>query len=199
MVRKIKAQKPIVYIFCEWLTEKKYFIQLSRILDNNFKIISVDLEWWTKIMDHPEKVAKKIKGDIKHDKTSWLTQKVFIVFDLDIFVDKSKLQNTQNILRDYELIYNNECFEYWILSHFKKYDLWKWKKKYLDEIRKFLLNLPEWKDYKMTWKEDFDWLENTEQVRFAIKNVKKVNKDYWNMKDRDPYSNVYKIIEFLEG
>lgn len=199
MVKKVMIQKPIVYIFCEWLTEKKYFIQLSRILDNSFKVISVDLKWWTKIMDHPEQVLRKIKGDIKHDKTAWLTQKVFIVFDLDIFVDKSKLQNTQNVLKDYELIYNNECFEYWVLSHFKKYDLWKWKKKYLDEIRKFLPNLPEWKDYKMTWDEDYNWLENTEKVQTAITNVKEVNKDYWNFKDRDPYSDVYKIIDFLRN
>jgi hypothetical protein len=199
MVSKIKKQKPIIYIFCEWKTEKKYFTQLSRILANPFKVISVDLEWWTKIMDHPEKIIKKIKGHIKHDKTLWLTQKIFIVFDLDIFIDKSKLQNTHKILKDYELIYNNECFEYWILSHFKKYDLWKWKKKYLDEIRNHLPNLPEWKDYKMVWNEDFDWLDNTEQVKKAIKHVKEVNQNYWNLKDRDPYSNVYEIIEFLES
>jgi hypothetical protein len=198
MVRKIKKQKPIIYIFCEWKTEKKYFTQLSRILNNNFKVISVDLEWWTKIMDHPEQIKRKIEWKLEHDKTEWLIQKVFIVFDLDIFIDRIKLQNAQNILKDYELIYNNECFEYWILSHFKKYDLWKWKKKYLDEIRKFLPKLPLWKDYKMVWDEDFGWLENIEKVNIAIKNVKEVNKSYWNLKDIDPYSNVYEIIEFLE-
>jgi len=76
-------------------------------------------------MEHPEKVKSKIIGTLKHNnpKLKLLKPKVFIVFDLDIFIDKSKLQNTQNVLRDYELIYNNECFEYWILSHFKKYDL----------------------------------------------------------------------------
>lgn len=199
MFKNIKKLKPIIYIFCEWKTEEKYFTKLSRILDNNFKIITNDLEWGTIIMDYPERVKRKIVWKIKHDKTAWLTQKVFIVFDLDIFIDKTKFQNTQNILKDYELIYNNECFEYWILSHFRKYDLWKWKNKYLDEIKKFLPNLPEWRDYKMTWNEDYDWLENIGQVRSAIKNVKEINIDYWNFKDRDPYSDVYKIIEFLES
>lgn len=50
----------------------------------------------------------------------------------------------------------------------------------------------------MTWNEDYDWLENIELVKTAIKNVKEVNKDYWNLKERDPYSNAYKIIDFLK-
>lgn len=195
----MREQKPIVYIACEWKTEKKYFEQLSRILDNSFKVIPYDLEWGTLLLHHPEVVKRKIKKKIEHDKIVWLVQKVFIVFDLDIFEDKSKLQSTQNILKDYELIYNNECFEYWILSHFKKYDLWRWKKKYLNEIRKYLENLPEWKDYKMTWDEDYSWLENIEKVENAIINVKKINRYYWNFKERDPYSDVYKIIEFLRS
>lgn len=199
MVRKVKTQKPIVYIACEWKTEEKYFRQLSRILDNSFQVILYDLEWGTLLLHHPEAVKRKIESKIKHDKITWLIQKVFIVFDLDIFEDKSKLQSTQNILKDYELIYNNECFEYWILSHFRKYTFWKWKKKYLDEIRKFLSKLPEWKDYKMTWNEDYSWLENIEKVEVAISNVKQVNTDYWNFKDRDPYSDVYKIIDFLRN
>ncbi len=195
MIRKIK---PIIYIFCEWETEKKYFTQLSRILNHNFKIITEDLKWWTELMEHPEKIKRKIIWKLKHGKTTLLTQKVFIIFDLDIFIEKTKLQNVQNILKDYELIYNNECFEYWILSHFEKYDLWKWKKKYLEQIRNYLPNLPEWKDYKMTWDEDFNWLTK-EKLNNAIKNVKDVNNlSSWNFKDRDPYSNVYEIIEFLD-
>lgn len=93
------------------------------------------------------------------------------------------------------MIYNNECFEYWILSHFKKYDLSWWKKKYLDKIRKFLPNLS---NSKFTWRKDFDWLDK-ERINTAIKNVKEVdNNSSWNVKDIDPYSDVYKIIEFLQ-
>lgn len=69
----IKNIRPIIYIFCEWRTEEKYFIKLSRILDNNFKIITNDLEWGTIIMEHPERVKRKIEWKIKHDKTAWLT------------------------------------------------------------------------------------------------------------------------------
>ncbi len=175
-----KKQKPIIYIFCEWKTEKKYFIQLSRILHNGFKIITDDLKWGTLILEHPEKVKSKIEWRIKHDKTYWVVQQVFVVFDLDIFIDRTKLQTAQNVLRDYELIYNNECFEYWILSHFKEYKVWKWKEKYLDEIRKFLPKLPEWKEYKMTWNEDYIWLENIEQVKNAMTRVKNINVNHWN-------------------
>lgn len=194
---KIKKQEPVIYVHCEWKTEVEYFKQLSRILKHNFKIITNDLEWWTQIYEHPEKIKKIIDNRIKHDKTSWLTQEVFVVFDLDIFEDRSKLQNAQNKLTDYKLVYNNECFEYWLLSHFKKCSLWRWKKRYLNEIRKFLPKLPEWRDYKLTWNEDYDWL-NRENIETAIEHVKELNKSYWNLKDRDPYSNVYEIIEFLE-
>lgn len=69
MARILKKQKPIIYIFCEWKTEEKYFTQLSRILDNNFKIITDDLKWGTLVLEHPERVKNKIKWKIKHDKT----------------------------------------------------------------------------------------------------------------------------------
>ncbi len=193
-----------IYIFCEWKTEEKYFKQLSRIVNKKWIIVKpIDLEWWTILMEHPETIKRKIINTLKQDnpKIKWLKPEVFIVFDLDIFIDKSKLQNTQNVLRNYKLIYNNECFEYWILSHFQKYDLWNWKKEYLNKIRKHLLNLPQWKDYKMTWDEDYDWLENTEKVEKAIEHTKIVNKysEWKNMKDRDPYSNMYEIIEYLDS
>ena len=45
MVRKIK---PVIYIFCEWKTEEKYFQKLKRILRNtSSQIKAFDLEWWT--------------------------------------------------------------------------------------------------------------------------------------------------------
>lgn len=50
----------------------------------------------------------------------------------------------------------------------------------------------------MTWNEDYDWLENIVQVKDVINNVKIVNKTTWNLKDRDPYSNVYELIEYIE-
>ncbi len=125
----VKSIKPIIYIFCEWATEEKYFIQLSRILNNkSFRVKTFDLEWWTRIMHHPEQIKRFIQSKLRHEKVVWLVQKVFVVFDLDIFTDKSKLQNTLNVLNGFEVIVSNEDFEYWILSHFEKYDLWKWNK-----------------------------------------------------------------------
>jgi len=193
MVRKIK---PVIYIFCEWKTEEKYFQKLKRILRNtSSQIKTFDLEWWTKIKDHPKRVQRFIKSKLKHEKIAWLTQKVFIVFDLDIF-NPSQLQNTQNILKDFDLIVSNETFEYWILSHFEEYDLPKWKIKYLNKIKKYLPNLG---NDKFTWANDFNWL-NMNNIKTAIKNAKEVNNtSSWNLKNRDPYSNVYEIIEFLEN
>lgn len=193
MARNIK---PTVYFFCEWKTEEKYFIQLSRILNNtSFKIKTFDLEWGKKILDNPDKIRKLIINTLKHDKNSLTTQKVFVIFDLDIF-DTIKLQNTQSILKDFELIVSNMTFEYWILSHFEKYDLSGWKDKYLWKLSKHLPNLS---NEKFTWRTDYDWLSN-EKIEIAIKHVKEVNSlSSWNLKNRDPYSEVYKIIEFLNN
>lgn len=193
----MKKIKPIIYIFCEWRTEERYFKKMSKLFNSSFNVIPYDLKWWYSIVNKPEKIKRIIEWKVKHNKIPWVVQKVFIVFDLDIF-NKTQLQNTQNILKNYHLIYNNETFEYWILSHFKKYNLWNWKEKYLNEIRNYLPNLWEWQGYKMTKNEDYNWLENLEKVYFAIQNVKSVNSEYWNFKDRNPYSNIYEIIEYLE-
>ena len=50
----------------------------------------------------------------------------------------------------------------------------------------------------MTWDEDYNWL--TEKcIKNAINNTKEVNNiSHWNLKNRDPYCNVYEIIEFLK-
>ncbi len=191
------------YIFCEWKTEESYFNQLSRILNIRWVTVkTIDLEWWTKIMNNPELIKKKIISTVKHNnpKLKWLVPKIFIVFDLDIFIDKVKLDNTLNILKDYKLIVSNETFEYWILSHFKKYNLWKWKYNYLIELKSFLPwlpNMPDLKTYKMTWRNNFEWM-TSDNIKNAIKNINEINKlSKWNLKDRDPYSNVNEIIDFL--
>lgn len=117
-------------------------------------------------------------------------------FDLDIF-SKEEIDNLYNWIDDsITLIPTNMCFEYWILSHFEKYNLWKGKSKYLWKIKN---HLPDLVNDKFTWSKDFEWL-NKEYINVAIQNAKDINSlSNWNLKDRDPYSNVYEIIEFLES
>lgn len=185
----------IIYIFCEWTTEEKYFEKVKQLYRVSLKINIVDLEWWTKIKDHPEWIKRKIIETLRHDnpKIWWITPQVFIVFDIDIFVNNKDLDNTLSILKDYHLIPSNMTFEYWILSHFIKFDFWKCKGRYLTEIKKF--ETPS--NDKFTWRVDFDWLD-IDKINNAVSNVKSVNISTWHIKDRDPYSEVYKIIECVE-
>lgn len=192
-----------LYIFCEWKTEVSYFKKIRSIYRiPGLKIEPVDLGWWTKLMDHPEWIKKKIQNTLKRDnpKLGWIVPKVFIVFDLDIFTDKAKLDNTLIVLRDYNPVPSNMIFEYWILSHFQQYNLSNWKDYYLKELKthlSWLPNMPDLKSHKMTdW--DFEWLDRS-KIEVAITNVRAVNVGHWNLKDRDPYSEVYKIIEFLKN
>ncbi len=192
-----------IYIFCEWKTEVSYFEKIKKIYRKTGLIIKpVDLEGWTKIMDHPEWITRKIQNTLRSNnpRLGWFKPEVFIVFDLDIFTDKSKLDHTLTILSEYNPTPTNMTFEYWILSHFQKYDLSGWKDQYLQKLKPYLLCLPDMPDlrsYKMTeW--DFEWL-NSSNIELAIINVKAVNINTWNLKDRDPYSEVYKVIEFLRA
>jgi len=198
MYRNVKT---IIYIFCEWTTEENYFKKIKQIFRVPIKINIVDLKGWTKIKDNPEWVKRKILKTLKRDnpKIWWLEPKVFIIFDLDIFENWWQLDNTINFLKEFNVIVNNEIFEYWILSHFETYDLWSWKSIYFSKIKFYLEKLGfKLKSNKFTWSTDYNWL-NKNYIKIAVDNVKEVNeKSNWNLKSRDPYSNMYKIIKYLE-
>jgi len=185
----------MIYIFCEWETEEKYFKKLNSIFRTGIKTKIIDLKWWTEIQKHPEAIKRLIKWKLAHDNPHlwWIQVEVFIVFDLDIFSAK-EIDNTIWELKDYNVIVNNEVFEYWILSHFEKYDLPWWKNKYLWKIKNHISI----KNDKFTWNTDYQWLKK-ENIELAIQYVKDVNVNHWNLKSRNPYSELYKIIEFLES
>jgi hypothetical protein len=185
----------MVYIFCEWETEEKYFKKLNSIFRTGIKTKIIDLKWWTEIQKHPEAIKRLIKWRLAHDNPHlwWIQVEVFVVFDLDIF-SATEINNTIRELKDYNVMVTNEVFEYWILSHFEKYNLPWWKNKYLWKIKSYISI----KNDKFTWNTDYQWLKK-ENIELAIQHVKDVNVSHWNLKSRDPYSEVYKIIEFLEN
>ena len=197
-----------IYLFCEWKTEKFYFEKIIKLNQNYWvKLKFIDLWWWSKVKTNPEWIARTIYKTVKENKSKKYDDKmIYLLFDLDIF-SCLEIENSIKILTDKHIIpiVTNECFEYWILSHFEKYNLWKRKYIYLDRIKNELSKIGftlskdkfTWEKHKFKW--DYDWL-NKENIKLAIKNVKEVNNlSNWNLKNRDPYSNVYEIIEFLES
>lgn len=197
--RKLK----FIYIFCEWYTEEYYFTHIKTLYRNNPVLIKWirNLKRWGEFKNI-RKLNETIISRVKKDKIKWIKveQWIYAVFDLDIFT-KKEVDDLYNWIDErITLIPSNMTFEYWILSHFQKYSLWKWKSKYFWLIKKHLDKIGfKLKNTKFTWNNDFNWLENIEQIKSAVENVKKVNSSHWNLKSRDPYSEVYKIIEFLES
>jgi hypothetical protein len=191
-----KLLHPIVYIFFEWECEEKYFEKVKLIYKNpHLKIKTINLErWW--VVKNTRKLNRKIIETLSKDKVHWfkIEQKAFVVFDIDIY-NKSEIDNLYSeIDRRIYLIPSNWTFEYWILSHFKKYSISSWKNKYLIEIKKFFTP----QNDKFTWKRDFDFL-NEDNICLAIKNVEDINTSFWkiHLKDKDPYSEVIKIFDLV--
>lgn len=194
-----------IYIFCEWFSEEYYFKFLKTLYRNTpVKINSIRnlKRWWE--FKNVRKLNKKIINEVKKEekKLKWFTveKRIYAVFDLDIF-SKKEIDELYNWIDEkIILIPTNMCFEYWILSHFQKYNLWKWKKEYFKKIDEYLKKINfKLENNKFTWENDFKWL-NKEYIEIAIKNIKEINNlSTWNLKNRDPYSNVYEIIEFIES
>lgn len=193
-----------IYIFCEWFTEEYYFKFLKTLYRSTpVKINSIRnfKRWWE--FKNVRKLNKKIIDEVRKDEKGlkWFTidKRIYAIFDLDIF-SKEEIDNLYNwIDSSIILIPSNMTFEYWILSHFQRYDLWNWKKEYLPKIIEHLKSINfKLEREKFTWDNDFKWI-NKENIELAVKNVKEINIDYWNLIDRDPYSEIYKVIEFLES
>lgn len=194
----LRELKPIVYIFCEWTTEYKYFHKVNQLYRETsvlIKEIKNLKKWWD--FKNVRKLNSIILDKLKKNQIKWIKvlNKIYAVFDLDIFT-KNEINNLYKYInKNIILIPSNQTFEYWILSHFEKYNLTLGKNNYIKIIKnKYIKNLT---NDKFTWKNDFNWL-NKENIWLAVKNVKSINKKSWDIKDRDPYSEVYKIIEFLD-
>lgn len=193
-----------VYIFCEWCTEEKYFTRIKTLYRktpvNIRKIINV--RRWHEFKNI-RKLNEKIFTEIKKDKITWINPEkwIYAIFDLDIFTKKEIDDLYAWIDTSITIIPSNWTFEYWILSHFQEYNKKNKKNEYIIKIKEHLAKIPfTISNDKFTNQNDFNWLENKEQIDFAIQNVKKINSTTsGNVKDRDPYSDVYKIIEFLNS
>ena len=100
---KKKLNKIIrIYLFCEWDTEKWYFNKIIKLNRNHWvKFKFIDLWWWTKIKNNPEWIIWSINKTIKQNKNKkYDDQKIYLLFDLDIFDKKSQLDKVLLILKE---------------------------------------------------------------------------------------------------
>ena len=200
-----KVNEKQVFLFFEWDTEKCYFSQIKNIFNlRNLKVkdilwqVSGKNLWWIK--SKQKKIYENIefnKNDLKSTKS-----KIFYLLDIDWNNKHSYSQNEIDFIKTnledsyIKVFFSNKDFELWILLHFEEYKKEDWK--YIDEITKIIK-----KEYKK-WNCNIDFFRKIikENLKIARENWKKLEKyqksKSLNLKDKNPYTEVYKIFDELE-
>ena len=145
-----------------------------------------------KLIEVTEQIVKEAKV---------LYQNVWVVFDKDDFLDFDEAIKEAKI-KDYNVAWSNQSFEYWIYLHFHYSDTAMhrngWNKK-LDEIFK-QYKLGEG-TYEKNYEEIYNILNDFGGVIAAIKNAKRRMKEFEYEKHKpseyDPGTTVHELVEEL--
>ena len=205
---KIAKEKQI-FIFSEWDTEICYFNQLKwtfkrqnlKVLWNIWQISWINLD---KINFKKDSIYLKIKDAIDFTKKDIKSTDSVICYLLDIDWDNrdSYTQDNINFIKrnfeneNFKVFFSNKDFELWILLHLDEYKKEDWK--YIEKIIEITK-----KEYKK-WSCNIDFFRKIIEYNLdiAIKNWKKLYKYQENknasLKDKNPYTEVYKIFDELE-
>ena len=197
-IKKIKHQKKHILIALEDTKSSRFYIK-DLLKDKN--IIS-HIVFAKHIGTDPKSVLKAIKQfekenpDIKYDK-AWL------VIDRDSF-SKENFKGTLETARQKEICvaYSNECYELWLLLHFKNIASHKTReeiKKELNEEFKKYFNLK----YEKSEKHVYGMLIDRQEE--AIQRAKKLTENIIKIDGKlDPYNNnpstkIHLLVECLNN
>nr|WP_129409637.1 RloB family protein [Marinitoga lauensis] len=119
---------------------------------------------------------------------------IWFVFDKDEVKDQD-FNNTINKLEKngYKAIYSNPCFELWYLLHYDFYQASLSKEHCLKKLKE---KIPE---YEKNSEDMYNKLKD--KMEIAIDNAKKLEelkKDIKSFSKKNPYTNVYKLVEELK-
>lgn len=165
-------------IYCEGETEQKYFTMLK----SKYKGLPVDINVKKASDTAPGKMVDTLIEKKKYEK-EW--ERIYVVFDKDRNSRQSlekacKLAKENNIT----VLYTNECFELFILSHYKKIrtvhssDM-LYKKLELE------LGVKKYADLKG---KDLNYL--IDRIHIAEENCNSFSKDLYSSFDVNPYTNI---------
>ena len=125
-------------------------------------------------------------------------QEVWLVYDKDDF-PKDNFDNTQYSTeskkdsRKYKVAWSNECFELWLILHFKYYDVPETREKYKKMLKNFI---PE---YTKNMPNIYEKLKD--KIPIAIKNAKKLYSKYDTNtppSKRFPATRFYELVKYLQ-
>ena len=194
-----------------YCTEICYFNQVKsvfkkqnlKVLWNLWQISWIDFD---KIANKKESIFNKIKDKINFTERDIKSTKSIICYLLDVDWNNrdSYIQDNINFIKNnfenenIKVFFSNKDFELWILLHFEEYKKEDWK--YIERIEK-----ETGKKYdKWSCNCNIDFFKKIIEKRLerAIENWKNLE-DYQkernlNLKDKNPYTEVYKIFKELE-
>jgi len=184
-----------IIIFCEGNTEKYYFDYFSEILNmNKF----TDVEVVTESVNANALTVLNFANEflsLEENNRKFSAYGKYLAFDCD---DPKEIQAVITAAKDYELLISNYLFEIWLLMHYEEVELKLSKQQIYQHLSEYL-NSPYRKGKKGIIRE----IIRTGSIEKAIDNGIKLEKVYEeqgktidkNIKEMNPFSNVYKVIE----
>jgi len=210
--QKTRRQKSKHWFFCEGLSEKLYFEEVSRA--KGFSIEACSKTNFNKpiqiFRDADDEIKKRIKNrEFLFLEPDGLQDYVWLVFDRDDNTDQELTELTNKVahlnketqnkdISYWNILYSNPCFEFWYRLHFgdtaRSYQSSRECKEEIKTSR-FLPGYKESISY-------FDRLGD-EKLRIAIDAAKRLVATYKGnqslyVKESHPVSTVYEFFEFLD-
>ncbi|MDV7787746.1 RloB family protein [Enterococcus gallinarum] len=116
---KKKPLKKRTMIFCEGETEKYYFDMLKKKYSST-NVIPIKSEV---VSGSSWVLVENALAKIQAEKNKYDFEQVYVVYDKDT-ESQANIEKALKLAKENGIItlYSNECFEYWILLHYKKSD-----------------------------------------------------------------------------
>ncbi len=184
-----------IIIFCEGKTEKYYFDYFAEIIKKNkYTDVEVVLETANGNAQTVLNFANEFMIDEKHNQ-KYSTYGKYLAFDCD---DPPDIQTVILSANGYELLISNHLFETWLLMHFEDVNE-KISKREIYQRLSFHLQ----GDYSKGHKGKTREIVQNGNIEKAIDNARALEKKYsdrgktifTNIKEMNPYTSVYKLIE----
>lgn len=184
-----------IIIFCEGKTEKYYFDYFAEIIKKNkYTDVEVILETANGNARTVLNFANEFMNDEKHNQ-KFSTYGKYLAFDCD---DPPDIQAVVLAANEYELLISNYLFETWLLMHFEDVEKKITKREIYRRLSYHLHG-----DYSKGHKGKTREIVINGNIEKAIDNARILEKRYnaegknifTNIKDMNPFTNVYKLIE----
>jgi hypothetical protein len=197
--KQLSIEKPVILILCEGQSEVNYFTGLKASFNRHqqslLKVLPVKSQNESAGLIVKEAVKKKRQNES-------IYKSVWVVFDNDNQdIKKSNtLRDAFNEAKkhDIEIAYSSISWEHWVLWHFKEVNTPFHKG---ELVEKELLK--HWSDYKKPQRNSWEYLNSNGNLSFAknraIKIKEQHERDGIEVHERNPYSNVYELLDEIES